>query len=87
MFISYSGYLLFYFFISLVAINPIESFVRIGQLLTFFFSFGVLLFFNRELLKLNDLLWLSFLLFVDMAFSLEQYVFMIVNEIPYSMIL
>lgn len=86
MFISYSGYLLFAFLSIIVAINPIESFVRIGQLLTFFFSFGVLLFlFNRGLLKLNDLLWLSFFtLFVDMAFSLEQYVFMIVNEIPYK---
>ena len=62
MFISYSGYLLFAFLSIIVAINPIESFVRIGQLLTFFFSFGVLLFlFNRGLLKLNDLLWLSFL--------------------------
>ena len=84
--ISYFGYLLMAILSLLVALNKVESLVRINQLFTFLLSLGIFMFFlQRNLIQLKDILWLSAItLVIDMSFSLEQYVFMVLNEIPYK---
>jgi len=60
--ITYFGYLLFAFLSMTASINIIESFVKIFQLITFFFSLVIMIFIAKEkLIKINFVLYIIFI--------------------------
>ena len=82
----YSGYLLFAFLSIIKSINIVESFVRIGQLITFLISLSIIIFIvSNKLIKLNYVISIiSISLVVDIFFSLETYFQFLINGVPFQ---
>lgn len=68
------------------SINVIESFVRLGQVLTFGLTLFLLIFFiQKKLIKLNIILIIiASTLLIDLYFSLKEYLPYVLNNIPYT---
>ena len=84
--LTYFGYLLFAFLSMTVSINIIESFVKIFQLITFFFSLVIIIFIAKEkLIKINFVLYIIFIsLIIDVFSSMWGYYQMSIRGIEYS---
>ena len=84
--LTYFGYLLFAFLSMTASINIIESFVKIFQLITFFFSLMIIVFIGKEkLIKINFILYILFIsLIIDVFSSMWGYYQMSIRGIEYS---
>ncbi len=84
--LTYFGYLLFAFLSMTASINIIESFVKIFQLITFFFSLVIIIFIAKEkLIKINFVLYIIFIsLIIDVVSSMWGYYQMSIKGIEYS---
>ena len=84
--ITYFGYILFAFLSMTASINIIESFVKIFQLITFFFSLVIMIFIAKEkLIKINFVLYIIFIsLIIDVFASMWGYYQMSIKGIEYS---
>ena len=80
------GYIVIGILSMIKSINIIESFVRLGQLLTFALTLFLLIFFiNQKLLKVNFILSIILItLVVDMFFSLKEYIPFLTNGVAYT---
>tara|TARA_S200000501_G_C20850112_1_gene755305 strand:- start:209 stop:1438 length:1230 start_codon:yes stop_codon:yes gene_type:complete len=86
LFLIFSGFLVFATISTSASINIIESYVRLGQLLSFHLSlFIVILIARQKLVKINFILFLfAISLILDVFLSLRGYAGMYINNIDYS---
>ena len=81
------GYLIMGILSLIKSINIIESYVELGQVITFIITLFLLIFLVYErLIKINQILIiLTITLLIDIAFSLGAYLQFVFNDVPYTL--